>query len=102
MQDVDLRSPRQGLGGVRCEEGDQLDDARDLGRLVLVEQLLRAGDPTLVNPYHVMVVNPAKHPESNTALARSYGDFLVSADGQRLIGAFRVGGEVLFRPSAGR
>ncbi len=64
-------------------------------------KLLYAGDPVLANPYHVMSVNPARHPNTNVKLAKAYANFLTGADGQRLIGAFKVDGEMLFRPTAG-
>lgn len=64
-------------------------------------KLLYAGDPVLANPYHVMSVNPARHPNTNVKLAEAYANFLTGADGQRLIGAFKVDGEMLFRPTAG-
>ena len=65
-------------------------------------RLLYAGDPVLANPYHVINVNPARHPETNIKGARAYARFLIGPEGQRLIGAFKVDGEVLFRPTAGR
>ena len=65
-------------------------------------RLLYAGDPLLANPYHVINVNPARHPETQVKLARAYASFLTGPEGQRLIGGFRVDGEVLFRPTAGR
>jgi hypothetical protein len=34
-------------------------------------------------------------------LAEAYANFLTGADGQRLIRAFKVDGEMLFRPTAG-
>lgn len=64
-------------------------------------KLLYAGDPILANPYHVMSVNPARHPNTNVKLAKAYANFLTGADGQRLIRAFKVDGEMLFRPTAG-
>ena len=65
----------------------------DLG--VLVE-----GDTKLFNQYGVIVVNPAKHPHTKTALAQAFADWVVSAEGQATIADFRVGGQQLFFPSA--
>ena len=65
----------------------------DLG--VLVE-----GDTRLFNQYGVIVVNPAKHPHTKTALAQAFADWVVSAEGQATIADFRVGGQQLFFPSA--
>ncbi len=70
------------------------------GKLSL--RLLHAGDPALKNPYHVMAVNPARHPHAQRELARAYSDFLTGADGQALIGGFKVDGEALFVPTAPR
>jgi tungstate transport system substrate-binding protein len=60
------------------------------------------GDPRLANPYGVILVNPARHPHVKEIAARAFVDWLVSAEGQAAIAAFRVAGEPLFRPSAGR
>jgi tungstate transport system substrate-binding protein len=65
-------------------------------------KLLYAGDPILVNPYHLMRVNPARHPTTNAKLAEAYANFLTGAEGQGLISTFKVDGEVLFRPTAGK
>jgi len=70
------------------------------GKLTL--RLLHAGDPALKNPYHVIAVNPARHPHVQGESARAYMDFLTGAEGQALIGAFAVDGEALFRPTAAR
>ena len=63
--------------------------------VVLVE-----GDTKLFNQYGVIVVNPAKHPHTKTALAQAFADWVVSAEGQATIADFRVGGQQLFFPSA--
>jgi tungstate transport system substrate-binding protein len=61
-------------------------------------------DPTLLNPYSVIVVNPEMFPKANAAGARAFADFLLSDAGQQLIGAFGVDtyGEPLFVPDAGK
>jgi len=64
--------------------------------------LLAEGDERLFNPYGVIAVNPARHPGVNHELAAKYVEFLVSPEGQRRIGAFRMNGRQLFHPSAGR
>ncbi|MBC8055992.1 MAG: extracellular solute-binding protein [Rhizobiales bacterium] len=64
---------------------------------VLVE-----GDKRLFNPYGVIVVNPAKHPQTKTALAQAFSDWMVSPEGQASIGAYQVGGEQLFFANATR
>jgi tungstate transport system substrate-binding protein len=62
---------------------------------VLVE-----GDTRLFNQYGVIVVNPARHPHTRTALAQSFSDWVVSPEGQAVIAAYKIGGEQLFFPNA--
>jgi tungstate transport system substrate-binding protein len=61
-------------------------------------------DPSLLNIYHVIQVNPDKWPKVNAACAAAFSDFLLSAEGQKLIGEFGVAefGEQLFVPDAGK
>jgi tungstate transport system substrate-binding protein len=63
---------------------------------VLVE-----GDNRLFNQYGVIVVDPAKHPHVKKDLAQAFADWVVSANGQASIAAYKVGGEQLFFPNAG-
>ena len=67
----------------------------------LALKILHQGDPRLYNPYHVILVNPQRHPHVQAALARAYADFLVSAQGQALIAGFKIENEQLFVPNAG-
>ena len=62
------------------------------------------GDPSLLNIYHVIGVNPASWPKVNAEGAKSFGDYLVSAEGQAIIGAFGQDtfGMQLFVPDAGK
>jgi tungstate transport system substrate-binding protein len=60
------------------------------------------GDKSLFNQYGVMVVNPAKHPHVKAALAQNFADWVVSPAGQQAIAAYKIGGEQLFFPNAGR
>jgi tungstate transport system substrate-binding protein len=60
------------------------------------------GDRRLFNQYGVMLVNPAKHPHVKKALAQPFIDWLVSPEGQAAIAAYKIGGEQLFFPNAGR
>jgi len=64
--------------------------------------ILVEGDRRLFNQYGVMVVNPAKHPHVKTQLAQAFVDWVVSPAGQQAIAAYRIGGEQLFFPNAGR
>lgn len=60
------------------------------------------GDPALRNIYHVYAVSPARHPKAKVAEARQFIDFLVSAEIQQAIGAFKREqfGQSLFIPDA--
>ncbi len=57
-------------------------------QLVIVLQ----GDKGLLNPYHVMSVNPAVHAKVNAEGAKDFADYLVSEEGQRVIREFRKAG----------
>ncbi len=46
------------------------------------------GDPLLVNPYSVLVVNADKHPGVQQAAAQQFADFLLSPDAQAAIASF--------------
>ena len=63
-------------------------------------KILVEGDQRLFNQYGVIVVNPARHPQTKTALAQAFSDWVVSPDGQAAIAAYKVGGEQLFFPNA--
>jgi len=63
--------------------------------------VLVQGDSRLFNQYSLILVNPAKHPEARTALGQQFIDFLLSPEGQRDIGAYRLEGQQLFYPNAG-
>jgi tungstate transport system substrate-binding protein len=61
-------------------------------------------DPLLLNIYHVITVNPEKHPVVNADGAKKFAEFMVSPDTQKLIGEFGVDkfGQPLFTPDAGK
>jgi tungstate transport system substrate-binding protein len=65
-------------------------------------QLTKAS-PDLKNTYSVIVVNQSQFPTVNAAAAEQFAAFLVSPDGQRLIGEFgrQKFGTSLFTPNAG-
>ena len=64
--------------------------------------ILVEGDKSLFNQYGVMVVNPARHPHVKQALGQQFADWVVSPAGQASIAAYKIGGEQLFFPNAGR
>ncbi len=66
--------------------------------------LLLEGDETLYNIYHVMVVNPEKHPGVNYEGATAFADYLTSPEVQRVIREYGKDrfGQPLFFPAAGK
>lgn len=81
------------------DRGTYLAHRKELELPILVE-----GDKELFNPYHVMLVAPARYPFVNYPLARKFSDFLMSDRGQKLIAEFGVEqyGQPLFYPAAGK
>lgn len=76
-----------------------LNKKRHLGLEILV-----AGEPKLLNIYHVIEVNPAKWPKVNSAGAKAFSDFMVSGKTQEIISHFgaKEFGSPLFFPDAGK
>jgi tungstate transport system substrate-binding protein len=70
--------------------------------LVGGKRLAENRDRTLLNPYGVLPVNPARHPGVRADLANTFVSWLVSAPTQTVIGEFGVAkfGQPLFYPSA--
>jgi tungstate transport system substrate-binding protein len=68
------------------------------GRLDL--ELVFESYEELENPYSIIVVNPARHRHVKYQEAMRLLAWMTSREGQYLIGAFRVDGEVLFHPTA--
>ena len=66
--------------------------------------ILVQGDASLLNIYHVIVVNPANCPSVNNTGAIAFADYMVSPATQTLIGSFGVEkfGQALFTPDAGK
>lgn len=66
--------------------------------------VLAQGEKSLLNVYHVIVVNPEKFPMVNAKGAQAFADFLVSPDAQKMIGEFGRSeyGQPLFVPDAGK
>lgn len=63
-------------------------------------EVLCEGGVDLANPYGVIPVNPKKHPQVQYDLAVQFADWLVSAEGQKVIGDYKLEGQQLFFPDA--
>jgi tungstate transport system substrate-binding protein len=113
---VDLAATKPaGYKECGCGMGPALNIAASSGAYVLADRgtwlnfknrddlvILVEGDQRLFNQYGVMVVNPAKHPHVKKDLAQAFADWVVSPAGQAAIASYKIGGEQLFFPNAGR
>ena len=82
-------------GSVLADRGTWLAFKNRADLAVLVE-----GDTKLFNQYGVMVVNPAKHPQTKVAEAQKFVDWVTSPAGQTVIAGYKINGEQLFFPNA--
>lgn len=81
-----------------ADRGTWLNQRKNLpGAEVLGER-----DVAYANPYHVLVVDAARFPKVklNQEGAQAFADFLVSPEGQQLVGGYTIDGERLFKPTA--
>ena len=98
-----------------CGMGPALNMAASLGAYTLADRaswlsfknraglvVLVEGDERLFNQYGVLVVNPARHPHARAADGQKFADWLTSPAGQALIAGYRIGGEQMFFPNAGK
>jgi len=98
-----------------CGMGPALNIAASSGAYVLADRgtwlsfknradltVLVQGDTRLFNQYGVLVVNPAKHPQTKVAGAQKFVDWVTSPAGQGVIAAYKIGGEQLFFPNAAK
>jgi tungstate transport system substrate-binding protein len=98
-----------------CGMGPALNIASSEGAYVLADRgtwlnfknrgelaVLVEGDKQLFNQYGVMLVNPAKHSHVKAQDGQKFVDWLVSAPGQAVIAAYKIGGEQLFFPNASK
>jgi tungstate transport system substrate-binding protein len=58
------------------------------------------GDRHLLNQYGVMLVNSQKYPTVKKELGQQFIDWLISQEGQRAIGSYKINGAQLFFPNA--
>ena len=84
-------------GYALTDRGTFLAYRANVNLVILVE-----GDPTLLNIYHVITVNPEKWPQINLEGARAFADFITSPEGQKIIREFGLDqyGEPLFHADA--
>jgi tungstate transport system substrate-binding protein len=105
-------------GGYRecgCGMGPALNMASSTGAYVLADRgtwlsfknrgdltVLVEGDNRLFNQYGVMVVNPAKFPQTKATEAQKFVDWVTSPAGQAVIAGYKIEGQQLFFPNAAR
>ena len=63
-------------------------------------RIIKADTPPLKNEYSIIIVNPARHPQTNESLARRFGAWLLSPAAQSVIADYQKFGERLFLPAA--
>ncbi len=111
---IDIRGQKfAGYQACGCGMGQALNIAASTGQYLLADRstwlafknradlaLLVEGDRALRNPYGVLVVNPARHPQVKAALAQQFADWLVAPAGQARIAAYQINGQQVFFPSA--
>ena len=98
-----------------CGMGPALNMAASTGAYVLADRatwlsfknradlaVLVEGDTRLFNQYGVLVVNPAKHPHTKVNDAQKFADWVTSAAGQTVIAVYKIEGQQLFFPNAGK
>jgi tungstate transport system substrate-binding protein len=98
-----------------CGMGPALNMAASTGAYVLADRatwlnfknradlaVLVEGDKALFNQYGAMVVNPAKFPHVKAADAQKFVDWVVSPAGQNVIASYKIDGQQLFFPNAGK
>jgi tungstate transport system substrate-binding protein len=64
--------------------------------------ILVEGDKRLFNQYGVILVNPDRHKHIKKEMGQAFVDWIVSAEGQKAIADYKIGGEQLFFPNAGQ
>jgi tungstate transport system substrate-binding protein len=98
-----------------CGMGPALNIASSTGAYVLADRgtwlnfknradlaVLVEGDNKLFNQYGVMAINPAKHPHVKAVDAQKFVQWVTSPAGQSSIALYRIGGQQVFFPNAGR
>ena len=63
-------------------------------------EILVEGDPQLFNQYGIILVNPEKHPHVKAEAGQKFIDWVLSEEGQQLIGDYKINGQQAFFPNA--
>ncbi len=92
--------------------GPALNTASSMGAYILADRgtwlsfknrgdlaIVVEGDKKLFNQYGIMLVNPAKHPQTKVDFGNAFINWVVSPAGQKAIAEYKVGGEQLFFPN---
>lgn len=92
---LNIASEKQGYA--LTDRGTFLAYKANLDLVILFEN-----DPTLLNVYHVITVNPEKWPKINLQGAQAFANFITSPKGQQIIREFGMEqyGQPLFIPDA--
>lgn len=63
-------------------------------------EILVEGDPRLFNQYGIILVNPTKYAHVKAADGQQFIDWVLSAEGQQVIGDYKIKGNPAFFPNA--
>jgi tungstate transport system substrate-binding protein len=63
-------------------------------------EVLVEGDPILFNPYGVIPLNPAVHPDIHAELGQAFALWIISLPTQDLIASYQINGSPLFTPNS--
>ncbi|MCR4392859.1 MAG: substrate-binding domain-containing protein [Dehalococcoidales bacterium] len=94
-----LRVVSEKQGYTITDRATYLNNLKTLSLEIMVQ-----GDKSLLNVYHVIIINPAKSSRINYEGAKAFADFMVSSEVQSIIAKFGVDkyGQNLFFPDAGK
>lgn len=99
-------SAGQGMGAVlRMADDKQAYTLSDRGTFLGFQDktqlvVLSEGGSALLNPYHIIAVNPKGHAHIKYELAKKYIAYVTGAEGQKIIANFKKDGQQLFYPDA--
>ena len=113
---IDTPSNKPKFGNYKacgCGMGPALNMAASSGGYVIADRgtwlafknradlaIVVEGDTRLFNQYGVMVVNPARHPQTKALEAQKFVDWVTSPAGQGVIAGYKIHGNQLFFPNA--